>query len=165
MENRRTRSSCGPSCADPEQQHIRPFMQNTNDQNTSVAIVTSQKLFSSLRCLKEATMFVWKSFQRRQNCWSSAMVDWDFLNQIDISAIRTNIYSLGMELREHHVCPVYDSSTQIVMKILLHFKTDRLEGRKVNSYERHSNMHICGTGYMSLAQFCQPSFSVEEQNF
>ena len=41
---------------------------------TSVAIVTSQKLFSSLRCLKEATMLVWKSFQRRQNCWSSAMV-------------------------------------------------------------------------------------------
>ena len=143
--------------------YITPFLQNTNHQmeNTSVAIVTSQKLFSSLRCLKEATMFVWKSFQRRQNCWSSAMVDWDFLNQIDISAIRTNIYSLGMELREHHVCPVYDSSTQIVMKILLHFKTDRLEGRKVNSYERHSNMHICGTGYMSLAQFCQPSFSGE----
>ena len=41
---------------------------------TSVAMVTSQKLFSSLRCLKEATMLVWKSFQRRQNCWSSAMV-------------------------------------------------------------------------------------------
>ena len=37
-------------------------------------MVTSQKLFSSLRCLKEATMFVWKSFQRRQNCWSSVML-------------------------------------------------------------------------------------------
>jgi len=33
-----------------------------------VAMVTSQKLLSSLRCLKEATMSVWKSFQRRQNC-------------------------------------------------------------------------------------------------
>ena len=42
---------------------------------TSVAMVTSQKLFSSLRCLKEATMLAWKSFHRRQNCWSSAMVD------------------------------------------------------------------------------------------
>ena len=40
---------------------------------TSVAMVTSQKLFSSLRCLKEATMLVWKSFQRRQNCCSSVI--------------------------------------------------------------------------------------------
>merc|ERR1719319_2084897 len=38
----------------------------------SQAIVTSVKDFSSLRCLNEATMLVWKSFQRRQNCcWSS----------------------------------------------------------------------------------------------
>ena len=42
--------------------------------NTSVAMVTSQKLFSSLRCLKDATMLAWKSFHRRQNCWSSAIV-------------------------------------------------------------------------------------------
>ena len=36
------------------------------------ARVTSQKDFSSLRCLKEATMLVWKSFHLRQNCcWSS----------------------------------------------------------------------------------------------
>ena len=43
-------------------------------ETTSVAMVTSQKLFSSLRCLKEATMLVWKSFQRRQNCWSSVIL-------------------------------------------------------------------------------------------
>ena len=43
----------------------------------SVAIVTSQKDFSSRRCLKEATMLVWKSFHRRQNCWSSP----DMMNQ------------------------------------------------------------------------------------
>ena len=42
----------------------------------SQARVTSQNDFSSLRCLKEATMLVWKSFQRRQNCcWSSMVID------------------------------------------------------------------------------------------
>ena len=36
------------------------------------ARVTSQNDFSSLRCLKEATMLVWKSFHLKQNCcWSS----------------------------------------------------------------------------------------------
>jgi len=39
----------------------------------SQASVTSVNDFSSRRCLKEETMFVWKSFQRRQNCcWSPA---------------------------------------------------------------------------------------------
>ena len=38
-------------------------------------MVTSQKLFSSLRCLKDATMLVWKSFQRRQNCCSSVIFE------------------------------------------------------------------------------------------
>jgi len=39
----------------------------------SQANVTSVNDFSSRRCLKEETMFVWKSFQRRQNCcWSPA---------------------------------------------------------------------------------------------
>ena len=119
MENRRTRSSCGPSCADPEQQHIRPFMQNTNDQNTSVAIVTSQKLFSSLRCLKEATMFVWKSFQRRQNCWSSAMVEWD---RSICNKDQHLLFGHGTA-RTSCVPRFWFFSTQIVMKILLHFKT------------------------------------------
>merc|ERR1719397_2113606 len=45
----------------------------------SVAMVTSQNDFSSRRCLKEATMFVWKSFQRRQNCWSSPDIFLGFL--------------------------------------------------------------------------------------
>jgi len=40
----------------------------------SHANVTSVKLFSSLKCLKEVTIFVWKSFHFRKNCWS-AIID------------------------------------------------------------------------------------------
>jgi len=41
----------------------------------SQARVTSVKDFSSLRCLNEATMLVWKSFHLRQNCcWSSTIL-------------------------------------------------------------------------------------------
>ena len=72
MASKRTGSSCGPWYADPEHGAVNAKLYK--GLFTSVAIVTSQKLFSSLRCLKEATMLVWKSFQRRQNCWSSAMV-------------------------------------------------------------------------------------------
>ena len=163
MENRHTRSSCGPSCADPEQQHIRPFRQNTNDQveNTSVAIVTSQKLFSSLRCLKEATMFVWKSFQRRQNCWSSAMVEWDG----------------SICNKDQHLLFGHGTARTSCVPRFWFFSTDRYENftpfqnligwNGVRwTHERDSNiMHICGTGYRSRAQFCQPPFSGEQQNF
>ena len=38
----------------------------------AVKDLTSVKDFSSRRCLKEETMLVWKSFHRRQNCWSPA---------------------------------------------------------------------------------------------
>ena len=72
MASKRTGSSCGPWYADPEHGAVNAKLYK--GLFTSVAIVTSQKLFSSLRCLKEATMLVWKSFQRRQNCWSSAIV-------------------------------------------------------------------------------------------
>ena len=67
---------------------------------TSVAMVTSQKLFSSLRCLKEATMLVWKSFQRRQNCWSSVI----FGKRLCSSAIDADIYTLGGMNKEHQIC-------------------------------------------------------------
>ena len=41
----------------------------------SHANVTSVNDFSSLRCLKDETMLVWKSFQRRQNCcWSPCAI-------------------------------------------------------------------------------------------
>ena len=41
----------------------------------SQANVTSVKDFSSLKCLKEETMLVWKSFHRRQNCcWSPCAI-------------------------------------------------------------------------------------------
>jgi len=40
----------------------------------SHANVTSVKLFSSLKCLNEVTIFVWKSFHFKKNCWS-AIID------------------------------------------------------------------------------------------
>ena len=41
----------------------------------SQANVTSVKDFSSLKCLNEETMLVWKSFHRRQNCcWSPCAI-------------------------------------------------------------------------------------------
>ena len=78
---------------------------------TSVAMVTSQKLFSSLRCLKEATMLVWKSFQRRQNCWSSVIMG----KRLCSSAIDADIYTLGGMNKEHQI---RTSKSQIFLPLL-----------------------------------------------
>jgi len=59
----------------------------------SQARVTSQNDFSSLRCLNDATMLVWKSFHLRQNCcWSSIFLDcFSFLKRSNISNSFYNI--------------------------------------------------------------------------
>ena len=126
MGNRRIRSSCGPLCADPEHQNFMQQDTTYKVENTSVAIVTSQKLFSSLRCLKEATMLVWKSFQRRQNCWSSAMV-----NQ-QIALQWTNIHTWAWNCKDNmHVLFVIIPNTDYENFTPLQ-NLDKLEGRKVN---------------------------------
>jgi len=45
----------------------------------SQASVTSVKLFSSLKCLNDVTMFVWKSFHFKKNCWSAMVKGFLFL--------------------------------------------------------------------------------------
>lgn len=44
---------------------------NLCPQHQHLQLLTSVKLFSSLRCLKDVTMFVWKSFHFKKNCWSA----------------------------------------------------------------------------------------------
>jgi len=50
----------------------------------SQASVTSVKLRSVLRCLKQVTIFDWKSFHRRQNCcWSAIACVWLLMQAAD----------------------------------------------------------------------------------
>lgn len=66
--------------------------------------LTSVKLFSSLRCLKEVTIFVWKSFHFKKNCWSAILAVFSCISFFQ----KTSFYLYSTEYM--FILSVYDTT-------------------------------------------------------
>ena len=80
----------------------------------SQAKVTSVNDFSSLRCLNEDTIFVWKSFQRRQNCcWSPCAILIWYLFLFDFKSGKNQNNEINVRISTKIFCILNPSFTNL----------------------------------------------------